>query len=228
MPRISKAPDERRNELIAVAQHLFFTKGFDKTSVGEIVKTADVAKGLFYYYFDSKQAVLEAMIDGLLSEEQALIQQVMADDSLDAITKWQQTMQILAAWEVANANEILPLLRTMYKPENVRFLHHMQTQSTLVFAPEITKLITQGVSEGVFTVAHATETAEIVMRILLHTLDPIANIMLDLQAHPDAMEKIGRLIFSSETAIARVLGADPDLLSTNTLALLDQWSQDQS
>ncbi len=228
MPRISKAPDERRSELISVAQHLFFTKGFDKTSVGEIVKTADVAKGLFYYYFDSKQAVLEAMIDGILSQEQALVQPVIADESLDAISKWKQTMQILAAWEVANADEILPLLRTMYKPENVRFLHHMQTQSTVVFTPEITKVIAQGVTEGVFDVTHLAETAQIVMRIMLHTLDPISKIMLTMEAHPDAMQQIARLIASSETAIARVLGTEPDTLSTNTLNLLSQWSQDQA
>lgn len=61
MTRITKAPDERRMELFNAAQALFFTKGYEKTSVKDIVKQVGVAKGLFYYYFESKQALLEAL-----------------------------------------------------------------------------------------------------------------------------------------------------------------------
>jgi hypothetical protein len=47
MTRIVKAPDERRSELIATAQQLFYTKGYERTSVSDIVKAVGVAQGTF-------------------------------------------------------------------------------------------------------------------------------------------------------------------------------------
>jgi hypothetical protein len=42
MTRIAKAPDERRSELIATAQQLFYTKGYERTSVSDIVQSAEI------------------------------------------------------------------------------------------------------------------------------------------------------------------------------------------
>ncbi len=226
MPRISKSPDKRRSELIAVAQQLFFTKGFDKTSVGEIVKTADVAKGLFYYYFDSKQAILEAMIDDILQRELTHVQTVVEDPTLDAITKWKTAIQHLAAWEVANADELLPLLATTYKPENVRFLHYMQTQSVAIFSPGIAVIIAEGVQQGVFHVPHAAEVAQLIMGILLHTLDPIAKLILAETPAPTHLADLRQILETTETSIARILGVADDALNSNTFALLEDLYQE--
>ncbi len=45
----------RRNELITAATELFATKGYHPTSVSEIVSTIGVGKGVFYWYFESKE-----------------------------------------------------------------------------------------------------------------------------------------------------------------------------
>ena len=63
MSRIVKAPDERRSELVDIAQKLFYTQGYAQTSIKDIVQAAGVAQGTFYYYFDAKKSVLEAIID---------------------------------------------------------------------------------------------------------------------------------------------------------------------
>ena len=81
MARVVKAPDVRRSELIACAQQLFFTNGYEKTSVSDIIAEVGVAKGTFYYYFDSKQAILEAMIDELLDQSMAILQEIVADET---------------------------------------------------------------------------------------------------------------------------------------------------
>jgi len=60
MPRIVKSPDERRSELVAAAQQLFYTKCHERTTVSDIVKAVGIAQGTFYYYFGSKQAILES------------------------------------------------------------------------------------------------------------------------------------------------------------------------
>ena len=61
MPRVVKKPAVRRSELIRCAQEFFYTRGYESTSVNDIVTALGIAKGTFYYYFDSKLAILEAM-----------------------------------------------------------------------------------------------------------------------------------------------------------------------
>ena len=52
--RVVKKPEERKAEMVAAAAKLFAQQGFVRTSVSEIVSAVDVAKGLFYYYFTTK------------------------------------------------------------------------------------------------------------------------------------------------------------------------------
>ena len=63
MARVSKPPEERRQELIEVALRLFFTKGYAETSVRDILKEVNGAPGMFYYYFASKEEIFQAAID---------------------------------------------------------------------------------------------------------------------------------------------------------------------
>lgn len=51
-----------RQKILACAQHLFFEKGYDAVGVQEIVNTAGITKPTMYYYFKSKQGLLECLL----------------------------------------------------------------------------------------------------------------------------------------------------------------------
>lgn len=63
MKRISKPPEIRRQELLEVAMELFTQRGYEETSMGDIAKTAGVAQGLCYRYFDSKQKLFQEAME---------------------------------------------------------------------------------------------------------------------------------------------------------------------
>ena len=60
---MAKTKEERRNEIIETAGKLFEEKGYEQTQVQDIVNKIGVAKGLFYYYFKSKDEVMEELAD---------------------------------------------------------------------------------------------------------------------------------------------------------------------
>jgi len=60
---MAKTKEERRNEIIETAGKLFEEKGYEQTQVQDIVNEIGVAKGLFYYYFKSKDEVMEELAD---------------------------------------------------------------------------------------------------------------------------------------------------------------------
>lgn len=57
----TKPAEIRRSELMSAAETIFLEKGFVATSVDEIVRKADVAKGTFYLHFRSKDDILVAL-----------------------------------------------------------------------------------------------------------------------------------------------------------------------
>lgn len=63
MARITKDPDVRRQEILDTAAKLFCEKGYDRTSMADIAKAMNVAQGLCYRYFPSKDALFEAAVD---------------------------------------------------------------------------------------------------------------------------------------------------------------------
>ena len=64
-----KKGEKRKQELLKIAYQLFVEKGYENTSIDEIIATAGIAKGTYYYYFPSKEATLEAVIDLMIGEE---------------------------------------------------------------------------------------------------------------------------------------------------------------
>lgn len=63
MPRITKEPEERRQEILDTAMKLFYEKGYEKTSMTDIATALHVAQGLCYRYFPSKEALFDTAID---------------------------------------------------------------------------------------------------------------------------------------------------------------------
>ncbi|MCD2345676.1 MULTISPECIES: TetR/AcrR family transcriptional regulator [Clostridium] len=63
MSRITKAPEERRQEIIETALQIFQEKGYENTTIKDIAGRMNVAQGLCYRYFKSKQEIFAATSD---------------------------------------------------------------------------------------------------------------------------------------------------------------------
>jgi AcrR family transcriptional regulator len=226
MARIVKDPDERRSELIACAQKLFYSKGYESTSVRDIVDEIGVAKGTFYYYFDSKTAVLEAVVDELIAQAQAILQEIVADETLAAIPKWIQAFQVVGNWKIERKDEMIALLRLLQKDENVLLQHKMWMQVTQVLSSELAKIIAQGVEEGVFETEFIQDSAEIALAIAQPLRDTIYDTLLNPDKYDDPAALAWRKIASIQTAIERVLNAPPGSLPIIDEQKFAAWFED--
>ena len=55
--------EERRERVLRAAMQVFAQKGYHATSVGDIIKQAEIARGTFYLYFENKRQIFEAILD---------------------------------------------------------------------------------------------------------------------------------------------------------------------
>ena len=61
--RVSKEPEERKQEILNAAIEVFAKKGYEKTSISDIAQTINVAQGLCYRYFSSKEELFDAALN---------------------------------------------------------------------------------------------------------------------------------------------------------------------
>ena len=207
MARIVKTPDERRRELIACAQKLFYSKGYESTSVRDIVKAAGVAKGTFYYYFDSKQAILQALVNEIVAQAIAILHEIVEDGTLSAIPKWRKAFQAVDKWKIERKAEMIEIARLIQRDENVLLQYKIVRQRREMLGPEFAKIITQGIEEGVFDSAFVEDSAQIVLSIMDTFFESIVDLFLYPDDYDNPVALARRKFVAMQTAIERVLGA---------------------
>ena len=207
MARIGGAA--RRAQFVATAQQLFYTNGYANTSINDIIRAVGVSKGAFYHHFESKTAVLEAIVAEIVAQLLANLKAIVADESLTAISKWQKVVQLSNNWKLERKAEMIEAFRPMMMDENILLRHKIRAETMKVGVSEMSEIIAQGVAEHLFDVQHIPETAEILLNIINNFGDAMSELILHPEKYDDpatlALQKNAAL----QTAVERLLGA-PD------------------
>jgi AcrR family transcriptional regulator len=175
--RIIKQPAVRRAELIAVAQALFFERGYEKTSVEEIISRAGLSKGAFYYYFPSKEAVLEALAEQMAQESAAQALTIVADPTLNGYERLDLFLKHNRRLKVERAPEALALFEALFRPENIALYHQVFMRMSRVLAPVVAQILQHGMDDGSFLPGDAQVMAEILLGLTTTTHDTVAALM---------------------------------------------------
>lgn len=73
-----------RNQITEVADHLFYTQGFMKTSFADIAGKLKISRGNFYYHFKSKDSILDAVVEARLKNTREMLSGWDQDDNSPA------------------------------------------------------------------------------------------------------------------------------------------------
>lgn len=159
MARTTKTTVERRLEIIQTAEKLFRENGYSNTPVDAIIQEMGVAKGTYYYYFKSKEDVLEAIVEYQLSQLVQMAEQIANDGSLDALTK----MRLLLSDSHIGDQDTEEIVAQLHLPAN-RELHEVTNiQTVLTLAPIFAKIAEQGNREKVFNTRYPLETMQFLL-----------------------------------------------------------------
>ena len=67
--------EEVRQQIVSAANRLFYEQGYNHTSFSEIAEAAAVPRGNFYYYYKSKDDILNAVVDARLQRLRSTLEQ---------------------------------------------------------------------------------------------------------------------------------------------------------
>ncbi|NLG05355.1 MAG: TetR/AcrR family transcriptional regulator [Clostridia bacterium] len=165
--RIVKEYDERRNEIIDTAKKLFITKGYNKSSVNDILNEIGIAKGTFYYYFASKEEVLDAIIYQTTDIIVSRLEAICEDQTMSCDEK------LLTAFEALNVEEQggTELLNEIHKPENAMMHQKSLTSMVILLTPLFQKIIESGIEAGEYKCEYPKEYMQLFLSSSFTLLD---------------------------------------------------------
>ena len=205
--RILKDYDERRAEILAGAQKLFLEKGYEDTSVDAILKAVNIAKGTFYYYFKSKEELLDALVEQQTLQAFELLEHRVFDNQLDALSRMRVYFDISRSWKMQNKQMLKAVLRMMNKPANLLFRDKLMNRNAALAKPGLVRIIEQGNREGVFSVKYPEDTVDILFSMSNGMSGTLSRLMLEVDEHPENIDHIQRKVDVYQFAFERILGA---------------------
>ena len=157
--RIIKEHGERRTEIIDAAENLFAAKGYASTAISDILAALNIAKGTFYHYFVSKEALMDAVIERYIDAEMAVAQAVADDPQISAHEKM---FRILSG--TGRDNERGDRLEKEASTVGNADMHQ-RTMASIVLrlSPILEGVVRQGMREGTFNTAYPKECMEILL-----------------------------------------------------------------
>lgn len=197
--RIVKEAEERKNEILDVAERLFGTKGFDGTSTTDILNEIGIARGTLYYHFKSKEEILDAMIDRMTGSLVSDASEIAAQEDVPVLQRLTQMMLAL------NVNNDLghEIMEQVHKPQNALMHQKMQERLLARIDPIVTALIEEGIAQGICQTDHPAEVAEMTMLYSSTVFDDLAR-----YSGEERQKKIAAFVYNLE----RLLGMERDSL----------------
>ena len=174
--RIVKEASERKNEILDVAERLFYERGYDNTSTNDILAEIGIARGTLYYHFKSKEDILDAMIERVLNKTIRNARKIALDESIPVLKRL--TLTVLASNVDTKAGDVI--IEQAHKPQNALMHFKIQEMFTDQLIPLYVKIINDGIKENLMY----TEYPEDTIRMILS----YANVAFDDKDKYDAKE----------------------------------------
>jgi AcrR family transcriptional regulator len=164
MKRISKEPQERRRELIDTAERLFMERGYEHTAISDIVKELNIAQGTLYYYFRSKEDILEAVVEKSIAVLEQNVIQLVQDDGADEAIRLNAAINGILGF-VSQRNDFIDFLH-----QDINAVMHAKLEKATVerIVPILSDLIVKGNENGRFSVENPRETVEFLSTALVY------------------------------------------------------------
>lgn len=158
--RVVKEPEERRNEILDAAESLFVSKGYAGTTIIAILEAIGISKGAFYYYYKSKEEVLDAVIQRVVAADVIKAKEIAGRTDLNVFEK------IFAIFTIQQPKEgdlKYQMAEQFHVSGNAEMHQKSIAQSILGLTPVITEVVDEGIRAGVLKTQFAHETVEFIL-----------------------------------------------------------------
>jgi TetR/AcrR family fatty acid metabolism transcriptional regulator len=161
--------DERKNQIINAAERVFAKKGFDEARMDDIAEETGLSKGTLYLYFESKDALIIAILDRIFQREFRQLEYLEQEGISAAEAIWQLTD--LVTHDIVGMLQMIPIV---YEFLALAFRNKYVQDSLKTYINQyldiLVPIIQRGIDTGEFRQVDAREVAIVGSAIIEGTL----------------------------------------------------------
>ncbi len=225
MARIVKEHEytAKRNAILDAAQRAIATTGYERMAIADLLGELQISSGAFYHYFDSKPALLFALVERIGDQVVQLVLPIVYDPTPGAIDKLRRFFATLDRGKLEHKEFVLTYLRVWYADENAIVRQKLYTARVKRLTPCLEEIISQGVKDGVLTTPYPDQAARMVISLLEDFGYATVELLLSMERSPDDLPRLERIVEACVDALERVLGAPAGCLQRSSHEELSQW-----
>lgn len=213
----------RRDAILDAAERAIETKGYEQMAIADLLSELQISSGAFYHYFDSKPALLSALIQRIGDRLEQLVLPIIHDPTLRALDKLQRFFTALDYEKLEHKPLVLSYLRVLYADENAIFRHKMYAARVKRLTPWLEEIIQEGTREGVLTTPYPDQAARVIMSLLEDLGYTTTDLLLSGERSPDDLPHLERIVAATADALERVLGAPAGSFQRYWREELEPW-----
>lgn len=206
--RIVKDAEERREEILDVAERLFSTKGFDHTSTNDILEGVGIARGTLYYHYKSKEDILDGVIERMTNRMMVDAKKIVQNKTMSFQERL--TESVLALNVDSKLGE--EVMAQVHRPQNALMHQKMQKHLLAGINPLLTELLEEGIASGI---CHTSYPKEVVEMIMLYANTAFDDLDMAEMSQEEREQKMAGFIYNVE----RLMGMEEQSLQETIMKI---------
>jgi AcrR family transcriptional regulator len=187
---LKERTNETRSAILDAAIGLFTAKGFETTPMDEIAVAANVAKGTLYYHYDSKEGIVNAIVERDAATVEAKLAPIEADIGLGFAEKFASSIAAITDLLVASFSKLHRMKYIDIRDKTLRaIVEHC--------APHFARIFEQGNAAGICRVEYPLDYAEILLASTQSLLSPSAGVE-NFKRRIKALARLSALAFGMD------------------------------
>lgn len=211
---------ERRDQIIEAAERLFYEKGYEQTSVQDVLDALSLSKGGFYHYFQSKIELLEAVCRRQSVRDAEEMTAAVAQKE-GAVAKLNTLLQYCGLLRRDRMDFALLVLRVGYLGGSLQLRACLREGLMETALPMMREIILEGMAENVFFTRFPDDIGELILQLFANITDELA--MLIASGAPE--NQMGDMLTRLETyrcSVETLLGAPFGTITLCDLRLIPE------
>ena len=213
----------RREAFVDAAERLMQTRGYEQMSVQDVLDELGTSKGAFYHYFDSKQALLEAVVDRFTDGAMATLAPVLGDPHLPALRKLEVIFAGIATWKAERKELVLAIMEVWQSDSNAIVREMIRRLTVTRLVPLLAAVVEQGAGEGAFATSSPHETALVLVALIQGFQELAGEQFVARQAGAIPFEVVQRSVAAFTRAFECILGVAEGSLTLTDERTLHFW-----
>lgn len=204
-------PEERKSQIIQAALRLFAVNGYENTTVNNIIEEAGISKGGFYHHYSSKEGLLEDIVKMLIGDMATIFEEIDACKEMSALEKTNEYIRRVNALKSDKLVEVSAFLSELYSGgKNIHLEKKIYDYARDNVAPIMTRIIYQGIEEGVFKTEYPEESAEAYVKNFIMQQQEVTDLFHEALQKKDKkiLEQIKRKYSFFQKLLEDILGLD--------------------